>query len=55
MNARDLTDADLTDADLIAQLRKAGSIWFRNDTLLLLEELIRRYRQEMLLAESRSK
>lgn len=28
--------------DVIAQLRKAGSIWFRNDDLLLLEELIRR-------------
>ena len=28
--------------DLIAQLRKAASIWFKNSDLLLLEELIRR-------------
>jgi hypothetical protein len=30
--------------DLIEQLRKAGSVWFRNDDLLLLEELIRRFK-----------
>jgi len=29
--------------DLIARLRKAGNIWFKNEDLLLLEELIRRY------------
>ena len=28
--------------DLIAQLRKAASIWFKDSDLLLLEELIRR-------------
>ena len=32
-----------SDAELIEQLRKAASTWFRNDDLLLLEELIRRY------------
>lgn len=30
--------------DLIAKLRKAGSVWFRNADLLLLEELIRRFK-----------
>lgn len=33
----------MTDAELIDQLRKAASIWFKNSDLLLLEELIRRY------------
>lgn len=33
----------LTDLDLIEQLRRAASVWFKNDDLLLLEELIRRY------------
>jgi hypothetical protein len=31
-----------TDA-LIVRLRRAASIWFKNDDLLLLEELIRRF------------
>lgn len=30
---------------LIDRLRRAASIWFKNDDLLLLEELIRRFRQ----------
>jgi hypothetical protein len=29
-------------AELIAELRRAAAVWFRNDHLLLLEELIRR-------------
>ena len=33
---------DLPTSDLIAALRRAASIWFKNDDLLLLEELIRR-------------
>lgn len=37
MNAKDLSLADLIEA-----LRRAGSIWFNNRDLLLLEELIRR-------------
>lgn len=28
--------------DVIEKLRRAGHIWFRNDDLLMLEELIRR-------------
>ena len=28
--------------DLVTRLRKAASAWFKNDDLLLLEELIRR-------------
>lgn len=32
----------LTDAEIIEQLRKAASLWFRNSDLLLLEELIAR-------------
>jgi hypothetical protein len=31
--------------DLVEQLRKAGSAWFRNSDLLLLEELIRRAKE----------
>jgi len=31
--------------ELVAQLRKAGHVWFRNTDLLLLEELIRRAQQ----------
>jgi hypothetical protein len=38
----DVSD-DQTDNDLIDQLRKAASIWFKNADLLLLEELIRRF------------
>lgn len=34
---------NLSNAELIASLRKAGSIWFRNSDLLLLEEAIRRW------------
>lgn len=40
---------DLPLADLIAHLRRCGGVWFRNDDLMLLEELIRR----MQLAEER--
>lgn len=36
---------EISDDDLIASLRKAGSIWFRNTDLLLLEELIRRLKE----------
>jgi hypothetical protein len=32
-----------SDEELVEALRKAASIWFRNDDLLLLEELIKRY------------
>jgi len=34
----------MTDAELIERLRRAAGIWFKNEDLLLLEELIRRYR-----------
>jgi len=34
----------MTDADLIEGLRRAAGIWFKNSDLLLLEELIKRYR-----------
>ena len=34
----------MTDAELIARLRQAASTWFKNSDLLLLEELIKRYR-----------
>jgi DNA replication protein DnaC len=39
--------------DLIAQLRKAASTWFKNSDLLLLEELIRRHlrNSDLLLLE----
>lgn len=39
--ARDMRSDD----ELIALLRKQGSMWFRNDVLLALEEFIRRYEQ----------
>ena len=32
-----------SDADLIAHLRKEAAAWFNNATLLMFEELIRRY------------
>ena len=35
---------EMTNTELIDQLRRAASIWFKNTDLLLLEELIRRYR-----------
>jgi hypothetical protein len=35
----------MTDDELIEILRRAASIWFKNDDLLLLEELIRRYKR----------
>ena len=38
MNVREMPDADL-----IASLRKAASVWFRDDHMLMLEELIRRH------------
>jgi hypothetical protein len=44
MNARELSDVDL-----IASLRKAASAWFRNDHLLMLEELIRRYQAQRMV------
>jgi hypothetical protein len=34
----------MTDAELIEQLRRAAGIWFKNSDLLLLEELVKRYR-----------
>lgn len=36
--------AKLTDEELIGVLRRAASTWFKNSDLLLLEELIKRYR-----------
>jgi len=36
----------MNDEALIAELRKAASIWFKNSDLLLLESLIRRYREQ---------
>jgi len=33
----------IPDEGLIDHLRRAGNIWFKNEDLLLLEELIRRY------------
>ncbi len=30
--------------ELVAELRRAASIWFKNSDLLLLEELIKRFR-----------
>ena len=38
----------LSDDNLISSLRGAASTWFKNSNLLLLEELIRRYRYEKL-------
>ena len=34
----------MTDAELIEGLRRAAGIWFKNSDLLLLEELVKRYR-----------
>jgi hypothetical protein len=34
--------SELSTEALVERLRKAASIWFKNDDLLLLEELIRR-------------
>jgi len=34
----------MSDAELVENLRRAAGIWFKNDDLLMLEELIRRYR-----------
>jgi hypothetical protein len=36
---------DISSEDLIERLRRAGSVWFKNEDLLLLEELIRRYKR----------
>jgi hypothetical protein len=33
---------DIPTSELIAELRRAAAVWFRNDHLLLLEEMIRR-------------
>jgi hypothetical protein len=35
----------MTDKELIEELRRAASIWFKNSDLLLLEEMIRRYQR----------
>ena len=35
----------LTMDELETKLRRVGAVWFRNDDLLLLEELLRRTRQ----------
>ena len=35
----------MTDDELIALLRKAAGIWFKNTDLLLLEELIKRFKR----------
>ena len=37
--------AELSMDELEARLRKVGAVWFRNDDLLLLEELLRRARR----------
>lgn len=34
----------MSDGQLVAELRHAAAVWFKNTDLLLLEELIRRYR-----------
>lgn len=34
---------NLSNAELISHIRKAGSIWFKNSDLLILEEIIRRW------------
>jgi len=36
----------MTDEAMIAELRRAAAIWFKNSDLLLLETMIRRYRQQ---------
>ena len=36
---------ELPTSDLIARLRRAAATWFKNDDLLLVEELIRRLQQ----------
>jgi hypothetical protein len=41
-----MTVRDLPTAQLIAELRRAAATWFRNDHLLLLEEMIRRLPSE---------
>jgi len=38
-----MTPREISDPDLIDQLRRAASTWFKNSDLLLLEELIRRF------------
>lgn len=40
LNSMSLRDLPLD--ELVARLRKAGNVWFKNTDLLLLEELIRR-------------
>jgi hypothetical protein len=44
---------DLPDDEIVEQLRRAASIWFRNEHLLLLEELIRRYQKACQPPENR--
>jgi hypothetical protein len=36
----------LSDKDLIDRLRRCGAVWFKNDDIMLLEELIRRYERK---------
>jgi hypothetical protein len=36
----------MTTTELIDHLRRAAAIWFKNDDLLLLEELIRRLQRK---------
>jgi hypothetical protein len=39
-NVRDLTDEEIIDA-----LRRAGATWWREEDVVLLEELVRRFRR----------
>lgn len=48
------TQDQMTDAELVALLRRAAQIWFKNTDLLLLEELISRYRRTKAYANTRS-
>ena len=41
------TFRNLPDSELVERLRRAAGTWFKNTDLLLLEELIRRFRQPM--------
>jgi hypothetical protein len=41
------THQDMSLDDLIERLRKVGWIWFKNDDILLLEELFRRVKKEV--------
>jgi len=41
------THQDMSLDDLIERLRKVAWIWFKNDDILLLEELFRRVKKEV--------